>query len=157
MLAIGHLAGFLLAITFSWRNATHMATKKKTAKKAKSSGPGRQPDPNSKSGQIRTLLESGMAVAEIAKKVGCTPGLVYNVKARLGGGKKTGKATAGKAKGGTKAAKAGPRTVAKPAAVATGSIDAIIAAVKAAEADRARLRAALEKMASVVAQALAGN
>src|SRR5688572_6890179 len=38
----------------------------------------------SKSGRIRELLGSGMTAAEIAKKVGCTAALVYNVKSTAG-------------------------------------------------------------------------
>ena len=47
---------------------------------------GRKPDANSTSGKIRTLLASGMEPGEIAKKLGCTPSLIYNVKARTAGG-----------------------------------------------------------------------
>jgi transposase-like protein len=129
---------------------THMATKKKSAAKAAPSGPGRQPDPNSMSGKARELLQSGMSVADIAKKLGCKPGLVYNVKARMGGAsKKPAKAKAPKAAAG-KAAKS-------VAAAPASGIEAIIAAVKGAEAERARLRSALEKMAAVIAQALSGS
>ena len=128
-----------------------MATKKKSAAKAASAGPGRQPDPNSLSGKARELLQSGMSVADIVKKLGCKPGLVYNVKARMGGDtKKPAKAKAAKVRGGKTAA-------AKAVAASGGGIEAIIAAVKGAEAERARLRSALEKMAAVIAQALAGN
>lgn len=42
----------------------------------------------SKSDQIRTLLSSGMAPADIAKEVGCSRNLVYVVKAKQGGTKK---------------------------------------------------------------------
>src|SRR5688572_19730764 len=38
----------------------------------------------SKSGQIRELLKTGMSAADIAKKVGSTVGLVYNVKSTSG-------------------------------------------------------------------------
>src|SRR5262245_17356173 len=47
---------------------------------------GRRLDASSKSGQIRELLKTGMKPMEIAKKLSCTPALVYNVKARLASG-----------------------------------------------------------------------
>jgi hypothetical protein len=104
---------------------------------------GRQPDASSKSGQIRELLGTGMAVGEIAKKVGCTPALVYNVKARMAGGVK----------------KRGPGRPpkAQSKAVAGGSFDGlagILDAVKGAERERAQLRTALEKIQAVIADAL---
>ena len=52
---------------------------------------GRQNDPNSTSGKIRTLLNTGMSASDLAKKLKCTPALVYNVKARMGGGGGTAK------------------------------------------------------------------
>lgn len=60
---------------------------------------GRKPDASSKSGKIRALLASGMSAAEIAKKVGCTPALVYNVKAKAGGAKKRGAGAPGEGQG----------------------------------------------------------
>jgi len=106
---------------------------------------GRQPDASSKSGQIRELLGSGMSVGEIAKKVGCTPALVYNVKARMSGGvKKRGpgrppkaKAASGGSSGGSFAGLAG-----------------LLDAVKGTERERAQLRAALEKIQAVITEAL---
>jgi DNA invertase Pin-like site-specific DNA recombinase len=56
---------------------------------------GRKPDASSKSGKIRELLKTGMSANEIAKKIGCTTGLVYNVKARMGGAGKA-RRTAGR-------------------------------------------------------------
>src|SRR5262245_16990801 len=47
---------------------------------------GRTLDASSKSGQIRGLLKTGMKPMDIAKKLSCTPALVYNVKARVAGG-----------------------------------------------------------------------
>jgi hypothetical protein len=107
---------------------------------------GRQPDASSKSGQIRELLGTGMAVGEIAKKVGCTPALVYNVKARAAGGgaKKRGPGRP-------------PKAQAQAKASAGGSFDGlagILDAVKGAERERAQLRAALEKIQAVIADAL---
>ncbi len=106
---------------------------------------GRKPDSSSKSGQVRALLASGMAVADIAKKVGCTTGLVYNVKARMGGAKKRGPGRPAKAPT--------ARTPATPGAI--GGLDGILAAVKNAETERTRMRAALERIQSVIADALA--
>jgi transposase-like protein len=104
---------------------------------------GRQPDPSSKSGQIRELLASGMSVADIAKKVGCSANLVYNVKARQGGGKKRGPGRPPKAK------------AAATTAPALDTIEGIVAAVKSSEQQRARLRGALERIQALVADALA--
>lgn len=105
---------------------------------------GRKPDANSKSGQIRALLSTGASVADIAKKVGCTPTLVYNVKARASGGAaKRGPGRPAKAK--TKAAPIGD----------LGGIEGIVAAVKNAERQQAQLRGVLEQIQKVVAAALA--
>lgn len=107
---------------------------------------GRQPDASSKSGQIRELLGTGMSPVEIAKKIGCTPALVYNVKARMtGGGKqKRGPGRPPKAKAGSSGGSAN-----------LDGLAGILAAVKGAEQDRAQLRAALEKMQAIIAAALA--
>ena len=105
---------------------------------------GRQPDANSKSGQIRELLQTGMSAGEIAKKIGCTPALVYNVKARMGGVKKR-----------------GPGRPPKSASAGSGSgashdgLIGILEAVKNSENERTRLRAALEKIQAVLSAALA--
>jgi hypothetical protein len=103
----------------------------------------RKPDANSTSGKIRTLLASGMEPGEIAKKLGCTPSLIYNVKARTaGGGKK---------------AKRGPGRPPKSSASA-GSMDGlagIVDMVKKSEAERQRLHGALTKMAAILREALA--
>lgn len=101
---------------------------------------GRKPDANSTSGKIRELLKTDMSVADIAKKLGCTPALVYNVKARVaGGGKKRGRGRAPKAgKGGA----------------GLDGIAGIVAAVQSSERERAHLRAALEKIQAVIADVL---
>ena len=104
---------------------------------------GRQPDASSKSGQIRELLGSGMAVSEIAKKVGCTPALVYNVKARAaGGGKKRGPGRPPKSQ--TKSSGGGQLE----------GLSGLLDAVKVVERERAQLRSALEKIQAVIADAL---
>lgn len=104
---------------------------------------GRQPDANSTSGKIRELLKTDMSVSEIAKKLGCTPALVYNVKARAAGGG---------------AKKRGPGRPPKAKTAAGQSFDGlagILEAVQGGERERARLRAALEKIQAVLADALA--
>lgn len=109
-------------------------------------GRGRQPDANSKSGQIRELLKSGMSPMDIAKKVKCTPALVYNVKARLGGG-------------GSAPAKRGPGRPPKTASSRTGSgmdgLAGILDMVKNGDRERAALRRALEKIQTVIEGVLA--
>jgi hypothetical protein len=98
---------------------------------------GRQPDASSKSGKIRELLKTKLGVTEIAKKVGCTPALVYNVKARMANGPKRGPSRAVKS---------------------TGSRDGlagILEAVKSSERERAQLRTALERLQAVIEDALA--
>ena len=112
-----------------------MATKKSTR--------GRKPDASSKSGKIRELLKTGMKPADIAKKVGCTPALVYNVKAKAGGG------------GGKKRGPGRPPKAAKVSKTAGDGLASILAAVQGSEQDRMRMRSALEKIQAVVADALA--
>jgi transposase-like protein len=103
---------------------------------------GRQPDANSKSGKIRELLKTGMAASDIAKKLGCTPALVYNVKARAGGG-------------GNRRGPGRPRKATSGASPSLNGIAGILDMVKNAESERARLRTALEKIQTVLASALA--
>ncbi len=103
---------------------------------------GRRADPSSKSGSIRKLLSSGMTAAQIAKKVGCTVALVYNVKSKAQGpsrGKTTGKKR-GRKPGST--------------AAVPGDLGAILAAVKNSEKERTQMRAALEKIAAIINDAL---
>jgi hypothetical protein len=101
---------------------------------------GRKPDASSKSGKVRELLKAGMAASEIAEKVGCTTGLVYNVKARMGGGSRAAR------KGGrrTSAGKAGGDGLAE-----------ILAAVQGAGREHAQMRSVLERIQAVVDDALA--
>ncbi len=109
---------------------------------------GRKTDPSSKSGKIRGLLSSGLTAADIAKKVGCTVALVYNIKSKDAGGG-TAKAKAG--------AKPGRKPGRKAAAPSIGGSDlgAILTAVKNAEIERLQMRAALEKISAVINDALA--
>ena len=84
-----------------------------------------------------------MTAAEIAKKVGCTVALVYNIKSKAAGG--------GKAKG-----KPGRKPGRKPAAaIDSGDLGSILAAVKNAEKERVQMRAALEKISAIINEALA--
>ena len=106
------------------------------AKKAR----GRQPDASSKSGKIRELLKTGMAPMDIAKRVGCTPALVYNVKARVDGPKKRGPGRPPKAKSG--------------GATRVDGLDGLLAAVRSVEKERNEMRAALEKLQAVLSAAL---
>ena len=99
---------------------------------------GRKPDASSKSGQIRALLGSGMSAAEIAKKVGATPALVYNVKAQAG-----------------KSGRRGPGRPRKVAVANMNGLGGLLDAVRNTERDRAKMRAALEKLQMVIADALA--
>jgi hypothetical protein len=101
---------------------------------------GRQPDASSKSGKIRELLKTGMKPMEIAKKLSCTPALVYNVKARLEGPKKRGPGRPPKAKSG---------------ATRVDGLDGLLAAVRSVEKERNQMRAALEKLQAVLSAALA--
>ena len=79
---------------------------------------------------------SGSA-ADIAKKVGCTVNLVYVIKSKMG--------------------QAGKRGPGRPSKVSTSGMDdlqGIVAAVKNTERERAQMRAALEKIQAVLADAL---
>lgn len=86
-----------------------------------------------------------MTAAEIAKKVGCTVALVYNIKSKAAGG------TPSKGKPGRKP---GRKAAAAPA-TATGDLGAILDAVKNAEKERVQMRAALEKISAIINDALA--
>ena len=101
---------------------------------------GRKPDANSKSGQIRELLKTDMSVSDIAKKLGCTPALVYNVKARAAGG-------------GVK--KRGPGRPPKAANTGIDGLSGILDAVKNSERERTQLRGALARIQTILADALA--
>ena len=96
----------------------------------------------SKSAQIRELLATGMAPKDIAEKVGCSTTLVSVVKHKLKSDKR---APAPRAK------------AAAPTSRATSidGLSSILDAVKGAEQDRVRLRAALERIQTLVDDALA--
>jgi len=96
----------------------------------------------SKSGQVRALLSSGMSAADIAKKVGCTVGLVYNIKSTSG---MTGRAVVKRGPG-------RPRNVA--AAAGVDGIAGIVAMVQSGERERGKMRQALERIQGILADAL---
>jgi hypothetical protein len=110
------------------------ANRAKAGKRGRPSGGG-----SSKSDKIRELLRTGMSAADIAKKVGCTTGLVYNVKSTMG--------------------KTGKRGPGRPRKAVAGSgldgIEGILAAVQNSSRERTQMRAALEKIQGVIASALA--
>ena len=81
-----------------------------------------------------------MTAAEIAKKVGCTVALVYNIKAKSAEAS-TAKGNRGRKPASTKAA--------------SGDLNSILTAVKNAEMERLKMRAALEKISAVINDALA--
>ncbi len=103
---------------------------------------GRQVDPNSKSGKVRALLATGMSAGDIAKKVGCTTALVYNIKSSMG-----------KGGGAVKRGPGRPRSTSSAPSSMDG-IAGILEAVKGADRERAQLRAALERIQAVLADAL---
>ena len=144
----------LLGLVKSAKRGTGKAAKAAAARARGGAGkPGRKADASSKSGQIRALLGSDMSAAEIAKKVGCTTGLVYNIKSTMG---KAGKRGAQRPRGTRGPGR--PRKAAASAASASASLnglDGILAAVKSSERHRTQMRAALERIQAVVADALA--
>lgn len=128
------------------------AGKAKAAKVAKASkpkavatktGPAKRGRPmggtDSKSGQIRELLKSGKTAAEIAKQVGCTVGLVYNVKSSM-------------SKGAGQPAKRGPGRPRKvvAATTATAGLEGVIASLKDGERERERLMRALQQIRGIL-------
>jgi hypothetical protein len=141
----------MLGLVKSAKRGTGKAAKAAAARKGGTGAkPGRKPDANSKSGQIRALLGSGMSAAEIAKKVGASVNLVYNVKSTSGKAGKRGTQRARSARGPGR-----PRKAAAAAAASLNGLDGILAAVKNSERDRTQMRAALERIQVVVADALA--
>lgn len=104
---------------------------------------GRPMNSDSKSGQIRALIQTGMSAADIAAKVGCTTALVYNVKSAVAGGKRRGPGR--------------PAKAAAPALSIGGGLDGIagiVAAVKQSEQQRASLHAVLVRIQAILADAL---
>jgi hypothetical protein len=105
----------------------------------------RGPQADSKSGQVRELLATGMSAADIAKKVGCTRGLVYVIKSTSR--KKTG--------GAAKRGPGRPRKVASKSQPGMDGLAGILDMVKNGERERAQLRAAIERIQALVTDALA--
>lgn len=103
----------------------------------------RPSSPDSKSAQIRALLDKGMSAGAIAKQVGCSRNLVYVVKSNSRG-------SASKPAG-----RRGPGLPGKANAGAAIGLEGIVAAVKGAEREREAMRAALLRIQEVVGQALA--
>ncbi|MGE3173046.1 MAG: hypothetical protein AB7O97_10515 [Planctomycetota bacterium] len=101
---------------------------------------GRTPSTTSKSARIRELLATGMSPMDIAKEVGATPGLVYQIRGPQGGGKRRGPGR--------------PRKAGKAAAGANG-LGGILQAVQHAERERQQLRKALEQLRAIVDDVLA--
>jgi hypothetical protein len=91
----------------------------------------------SKSARVRELLKlkEGLTPADIAKKVGCTVGLVYNVKSR------------------GELAK-GPLRRSKRAATATLGLGGLAESIRQIEKEHAHLRAVLQRVADAIAKVL---
>lgn len=100
---------------------------------------------NSKSDQARALLQAGVAPGQIAKQVGCSRNLVYMIKAE-GGSRKRGPG---------RPAKTGGKRKASASISSAAGIEGILAAVKGAEQERAKMLAALQKIHVVLADVLA--
>jgi hypothetical protein len=130
-LLLGHVKGA--------KRGTGKYARASAAKAAGGSPSGRKPDASSKSGQVRELLKSGMAPMDIAKRIGCTPGLVYNVKSSLSGGAKD----VGRQRKNT-----------LPASNGVG-FDSILDAVRNTEAQLGRYRTALERINTMLREVLA--
>lgn len=121
-------------------------------------GGGRTEDESSRSGQIRSLLREGMAVAEIARQLGFTTSLVYKVKGRFD--KKAGRAARTAGSGGPVRGRSAARGSAsrrglggkhgRTAASANGSVDSVVEVLREGERDRARLLKALEQIRAIV-------
>lgn len=88
----------------------------------------------SKSERVRALLGSGMSPTEIAKQVGCTVPLVYNVKSKANEKKSPGRGR--------------PRKIASRSGV--GDLGAILAAVQQSAREGERLRRALHQIQAVL-------
>jgi hypothetical protein len=121
---------------------------KGVTKSAKTGKRGRPVDGSSKSGQVRALLSSGMSPAEIAKKVGCTVGLVYNLKSTSGMAVKRGPERP------RMAAVGGPGRPRKNQGTGLNGLGEIVAAVQASQRDLGRYRDALTKIQAVLVSAM---
>lgn len=136
----------MMGLVKSAKRGTGKSAKATAAKKGKA---GRPVDGSSKSGQVRALLSSGMSPAEIAQKVGCTVGLVYNIKSLSGS-----KAKRGPGRPPNAGPRRGPGRPPKVAAAGLDGLGEIVAAVRASQQDLGRYRGALEKIQAILASAL---
>lgn|SRR5690606_22777317 len=78
----------MLGLVKSSKRGSGKAAKKAAARRSTGGRGGRS---GSKSERIRELLRTGMSASEIAKQVGCSVNLVYNVKAQGGGARRPGR------------------------------------------------------------------
>lgn len=124
----------LLGIVRSAKRGKGKAAKAAAAKRDRAAGG------SSKSDQVRALLATGMAPAEIAKKVGCSTPLVYTIKSSM--------------KSGGGGASRGPGRPRKAASSNFDGLSGILDAVKNNERERTQLRSALERIQAVIADAL---
>ena len=135
----------MLGLVKSAKRGTGKAARATAARAAGNAAPakrGRPVQAASKSARIRELLGSGMSAADIAKRVGSTTALVYNIKSSMNG-------SAG-------APRRGPGRPRKNVGDAgLDGIAGIMDAVKNSERDKARMRQALERIRMVLADALA--
>jgi hypothetical protein len=92
---------------------------------------------DSKSARVRELLAQGVGAADIARQVGCTVSLVYDVKSRMGG-----------------AALRRPAHAPQLRSNGSCSLDDFIETVRRSERERQRLRATLQAVARVIAEVL---
>lgn len=131
----------LLGIVKSAKRGQGKAAKAKAAKAPAKRGRPAGSSGGSKSERVRELLKTGMSAADIAKKVGATTGLVYNVKSTMG---MAGKRWPGR-----------PKRAASASLNGLSGLDGILSAVKQSERERTQMRAALERIQVVLADALA--
>ena len=89
-----------------------------------------------------------MPPVEIAKKVGCTPALVYNVKSRMGDAPKRGPGRPPKTPTTTTS-----RTTTRTATI-SGDLDTCIAAIRGSVKENEQLRATLQRLATLISGAL---
>ncbi len=101
----------------------------------------RKPERITQSSQVRALLAAGMSTADIVKKVGCKPGLVYVLRFKTG-------LTARAPRAATR------RPAARPAP--TQAMGGVMTAIAAWEQERLRLREALQRIQQVCATTLQG-
>ena len=91
-----------------------------------------------------STLKTGMAPADIEKKVDCSTNLVYVVKSTRDSGARG----PGRPRGA--ATKRGPGRPPKTAAVAGNGLDSVIAAVRQSEQEHAKLVAAIQRIRGIL-------